>query len=225
MTLKPPITTPSSRDPQQPLWLALVFAMTSKFLLQPRRSPTHGYGLYTQQALPAQSEVITFVRGKVASARADIPWRIPEDAVIEQALAPSGSRFHYDDALRFLDPQTAAPCRSIPRWWWLNHSFRPNLKLQLSPSTRTVRWVALRDIAAGEELTFRYGRFDTKWLLLWLQSISTDSLASDERKFIHAWLGRGPEPHLLNDQEEADRREAARSLMPATRSRKRRLPS
>lgn len=198
--------------------------MTSQFLLRPRRSPTHGYGLYTLQSLPAKDVIITFSRGKVTTARSDIPWRIPDDAVIEQALAPSGSKFHYDDALRFLNPRTATPCQSIPRWWWLNHSFRPNLRLQLSPITRTVHWVALRDIAAGEELTFCYGRFDTEWLLLWLQSISTDSLTAEERKFIHAWLGRGPEPHLHNDHAEACRREAIRNLMPATRSRKRKLP-
>ena len=37
-----------------------------------------------------------------------------------------------------------------------NHSYQPNTVFVLRPATRTIRFVALRDIDAGEEITTNY---------------------------------------------------------------------
>ncbi len=38
-----------------------------------------------------------------------------------------------------------------------NHSVRPNVEFQTGPQPETMSVIALRDIAAGEELTYDYG--------------------------------------------------------------------
>ena len=49
----------------------------------------------------------------------------------------------------------------MPKWYRLNHSSRPNLKMEYKDSR--IVWVAKRNIQAGEELTFSYGEGTEDW--------------------------------------------------------------
>jgi hypothetical protein len=48
-----------------------------------------------------------------------------------------------------------------PKWTYMNHSRRaPTARIVLPRRGLTVHWIALRAIAAGEEITFNYGPQD-----------------------------------------------------------------
>ena len=48
-----------------------------------------------------------------------------------------------------------------PRWYRLNHSFHPNVKMYKHGTQ--VQWKTLRPIKKGEELRFDYGHADPSW--------------------------------------------------------------
>ena len=48
-----------------------------------------------------------------------------------------------------------------PRWYRLNHSFKPNVKFHKAGTK--VLWKTLRNIKKGEELRFNYGDADPSW--------------------------------------------------------------
>ena len=60
---------------------------------------------------------------------------------------------HYDAS--YLGPWSV-------KWYFLNHSANWNAKLKLLDGQ--IVWVAVRAIAAGDEITFSYGEPDPAWV-------------------------------------------------------------
>ena len=98
-----------------------------------RPSPRHGTGLFVRRAFRAGEVVYTVAKGRVVT-RAGIP-----------ALTPL-QRDHLDrigeDAFEVIEPPGCD----------INHSYEPNLE------ERDRQGIALRDLAAGEEITLDYDR-------------------------------------------------------------------
>ena len=106
-------------------------------------SAIHGYGVVTTRAF-AQGETVCFGDGVLYDADDD-----------------------FDDTYALILPGDDSESASV--FWdlvdqtrWFNHSCDPNTEVLLalgSTSATTVRawWVALRDIALGEEITYDYG--------------------------------------------------------------------
>ena len=92
---------------------------------------------------------------------------IAKDSVIEtSAVLPLDAReqeliaqTQVDDYLFSWDDPDAPQCDQavvLGRLSMANHGEQPNTVLRSRYAERLIDWVALRDIAAGEELTFRY---------------------------------------------------------------------
>ena len=107
------------------------------------RSSIHGYGGVTTQRY-FQGETLCHGDGVL----------YPQDA-------------EFDDTYSLILPAEDAP-DGKPLFWdltcqtrWFNHSCDPNTEVMArwDPDTQTVRawWIALRDIAVGEEITYDYG--------------------------------------------------------------------
>lgn len=112
--------------------------------LQVIRSPIHGYGVITLRRIRAGA-VVTYGDGVV--------YREDDDFDDEYALILAGTEG--DDS------------SSVPLYFdltdqtrWINHSCAPNTEVDTSwdPAREraTAWWVALRDIEAGEELSYDY---------------------------------------------------------------------
>ena len=106
-------------------------------------SAIHGYGVVTMRAFKA-GELVCFGDGVLYTADADF-----DDTY---ALVVPKDDDHADAGLVFLD--LADQTR------WINHSCDPNTFVEstFDQVTRELRawWVARREIAAGEELTYDY---------------------------------------------------------------------
>ncbi len=99
--------------------------------IEHRPSPLHGMGVFTQKAL-AKGEVATVMRGSVVHAKdMDDDTRALQIGP-ELWLAEDPANPHFDD--------------------YLNHACAPNLGF----ADGSLALIALRDIAADEELTWHY---------------------------------------------------------------------
>jgi uncharacterized protein len=104
-------------------------------------SPIHGRGLFAKAAI-AKDEVVVVKGGYVLT-------RAQRDQVGEE-LGPSEIQITQD---LFIGPTT--PAEREVGMMHLNHSCEPNLGLQ-----GQIVFIAMRDIATGEELTFDYAMTD-----------------------------------------------------------------
>jgi hypothetical protein len=109
--------------------------------VEKRLSPIHGRGLFAKAAI-AKDEVVVVKGGYVLT-------RAQRDRIGEE-LGPSEIQITQD---LFIGPTT--PAAREGGMMHLNHSCEPNLGLQ-----GQIVFVAMRDIATGEELTFDYAMTD-----------------------------------------------------------------
>jgi uncharacterized protein len=109
--------------------------------VEKRSSPIHGRGVFAK-AMIARDEVVVVKGGYVLN-------REQRDRIGEE-LGPSETQITEN---LFIGPTT--PAERERGMMHLNHSCEPNLGLQ-----GQIVFVALRDIAAGEELTFDYAMTD-----------------------------------------------------------------
>jgi SET domain-containing protein len=109
-----------------------------KLLLWVGKSRIAGRGLFTAQAITRGTRIIQYTGEK-----------IPKAESATRLAAGNAYIFHLNDRYD-IDGQVL---RNKARY--INRSCDPNCAVQLT--TRTVWIVALRDITAGEELTYNYG--------------------------------------------------------------------
>jgi uncharacterized protein len=107
-------------------------------LIQFRRSPIHGTGGYARVAIKAGTRVIEYVGEKISKAEA-----------VVRCEANNVYIFTLNDDFDLDGNTEANPAR------FLNHSCAPNCEAEWDEERIWI--VALRDIGAGEELTFNYG--------------------------------------------------------------------
>ena len=113
-----------------------------------------GYGLFAKAPL-GKSVVVTSVRARDAGPglRA-LQGKPGGDAAISVGtclLTSSG----------FGSPDADGRYSRAPKWYRMNHSYRPNVKLTFSEGQLT--WKTLRDVPKGEALTWHYGIADPEW--------------------------------------------------------------
>ena len=105
-------------------------------------SPGRGRGVFARVPIPKDTIIET---------SAVLPLEPREQALIAQTQV--------DDYLFGWRDPDAPQCDQVVvlgRLSMANHSEQPNTVLRSHYAERLIDWVALRDIAAGEELTFRY---------------------------------------------------------------------
>lgn len=107
-------------------------------LIQFRRSPIHGTGGYARAAIATGTRVIEYVGRKITKAEA-----------VVQCEANNVYIFTLNDEFDLDGNTEENPARFI------NHSCAPNCEAEWDEERIWI--VALRDIGAGEELTFNYG--------------------------------------------------------------------
>ena len=118
------------------------------------RSGLHGYGLFARTALSRGTRIIEYVGERITKAEAD---RRDEQRRARLAAGGDGCVYIYELNQRH-DIDGRVPWNLARR---INHACAPNCETQV---VRGRIWiVALRDIPAGEELTYDY-RFDfSEW--------------------------------------------------------------
>jgi SET domain-containing protein len=118
------------------------------------RSGLHGYGLFARTDLARGARIIEYVGELITKAEAD---RRDDQRLARLAAGGDGCVYIYELNQRH-DIDGRVPWNLARR---INHSCDPNCETQV---VRGRIWiVALRDIPAGEELTYDY-RFDfTEW--------------------------------------------------------------
>ena len=107
-------------------------------LIQFRHSRIHGTGGYARKDIPAGARVIEYVGERITKAESLI-----------QCEADNVYIFDIDDESDLNGNVDWNPAR------FLNHGCAPNCEAELDE--RRIWILALRDIQAGEELTFNYG--------------------------------------------------------------------
>ncbi|HEY0946014.1 MAG TPA: SET domain-containing protein-lysine N-methyltransferase [Opitutaceae bacterium] len=122
--------------------------------MRTRRSEIHGRGLYARCAVPAGTRVIEYVGEKITKAESD---RRDAHRLARQARGADGCVYIFELNRRHdLDGGVAWNTARL-----MNHSCAGNCEPQ---AIRGRIWiVALRDIAAGEELTYDYGFDFANW--------------------------------------------------------------
>lgn len=124
-------------------------------------SRLHGIGVFAGSDIPAATVIWEFTP--------EIDWRIPE---AEFSRLPEPYRSTLRPYCYVEEDGTLVLCGDNARF--MNHSFEPNCDDSAGPYTLT-----LRDIAAGEELTCDYRRFDLEsardGLRSWLEEASMNS--------------------------------------------------
>lgn len=118
------------------------------------RSSIHGGGLYARRPIPAGTRVIEYVGERITKAEAD---RREQCRLAQRASGRDGCVYVFELNRRHdIDGDV--------RWntaRYINHSCEPNCEPQV---IRGRIWiVALRDIAAGEELGYDYGFDFADW--------------------------------------------------------------
>ena len=103
-----------------------------------RRSTIHGTGGYARRNIAARTPVIEYVGEKITKAEALVRCEANNEYI-----------FTLDDEFDLDGNVPWNPARFI------NHSCAPNCEAEVEAGRITI--IALRDIAAGEELTFNYG--------------------------------------------------------------------
>jgi uncharacterized protein len=140
-TLSKRSSAPRRRATQSP-WLRL------------RRSSIHGRGLVAAKPIPSGTRVIEYVGEKVTKAEAD---RRDAARVARREAGQDGCVYLFELNARY-DIDGDVPWNTARL---INHSCAGNCEVQI---VRGHIWiVALRDIAAGEELTYDYGFDFENW--------------------------------------------------------------
>ena len=103
-----------------------------------RRSRIHGMGGYARQAIAAGTHMIEYVGEKITKAES-----------LARCEGQNAYIFTLDDVYDLDGDVAWNPARFI------NHSCAPNCEAELDEGRIWI--IALRDIAAGEELSFNYG--------------------------------------------------------------------
>ena len=109
-----------------------------KRLLWVGKAPIAGRGLFTAHHLTQGTRIIQYTGEKIPKAESDKRFAAGNDYIFQL-----NARCDIDGKV----------LRNKARY--INHSCAPNCPVQLT--TRTIWIVALRDITAGEELTYNYG--------------------------------------------------------------------
>ncbi len=118
------------------------------------RSGVHGYGLYARTALAEDERVIEYVGERITKAEA---WRREQRRLARLAAGGDGCVYIFDLNRRH-DIDGGVRWNLARR---INHSCAPNCEVRV---IRGRIWVvALRAIAAGEELAYDYGFDFTDW--------------------------------------------------------------
>lgn len=118
------------------------------------RSTIHGQGVYAARPIPDGTRIIEYTGEKITKAEA---WRREEQRLARLRAGGDGCVYIFDLNKRYdIDGRTTGNIARL-----INHSCAPNCR---SETTRGRIWiVALRDIAAGEELSFDYGFPFSEW--------------------------------------------------------------
>jgi SET domain-containing protein len=107
-----------------------------------RSSPVHGQGAFAVRAIPAGTRLIEYAGRRLTPAQADALY--PDD----DGTAPHTFLFAIDDEIIVDAGVDGNEAR------WLNHSCAPNCDVVIEHQRLWIE--TLRDVAAGEELTYDY---------------------------------------------------------------------
>jgi len=105
-----------------------------------RRSPIHGIGGFARKDIPAGTRILEYVGEKIT-----------KEESARRCEANNPYIFCLNDQYDIDGNVPWNPAR------FLNHSCRPNCETELDEAGERIWILALRDIRAGEELTFNYG--------------------------------------------------------------------
>ncbi len=110
-----------------------------------RRSPLHGNGVFALRDIAAGTHILPYTGARITPEEADARHPTnPDDPFHTFFFALSGGMV-IDGGKKGNDAR------------WINHSCEPNCEAQENADGTRVTIVALRDIAAGEELFYDYG--------------------------------------------------------------------
>lgn len=110
-----------------------------------KKSTLHGTGVFAASTIPAGKRVIEYGGKRISPEQADALYPVdPEDPFHTFFFSLSCGKV-IDGGNRGNDAR------------WINHSCNPNCEAQENSSGKRVYIVALRHIAAGEELFYDYG--------------------------------------------------------------------
>jgi SET domain-containing protein len=156
---------PTATHPLHP-WLNALFGIeAAPIMVEVRPVPSMGAGhsgLFAARSIPKSTVVVTMTdQGRLP--RHQWPayrdhFQLPDDAKIE-----SWGMHTVFYSTSWINP--AAP----PLWYYMNHSSLPNVVMRIAnpdgpvPQQRLV-WVAVRDIAAGDEIRFYYFDAPASWV-------------------------------------------------------------
>ena len=115
-----------------------------------------GLGLFAKKAITEGTIVVKMNKDK-ETRMSETAWqrywrennRLHDSAVFVNSIGKSGLR-----VTDWLSGPT-------PRWYRLNHSFNPNTEMKYRKGR--VVWIATKNIAVGEEITFDYGEVPDEW--------------------------------------------------------------
>ena len=119
--------------------------------IQTRRSGVHGKGVFAVQDI-AEGEVLVEYTGEV------IGWQEAQDRHPHDPLQPNHTFYFHVDEDHVIDAKFGGNSSR-----WINHSCNPNCEAVQTEDAKgrqhkdKVHIHALRDIAAGEELSYNYG--------------------------------------------------------------------
>lgn len=109
------------------------------------KSTLHGNGVFAATDIPAGTEIFEYKGKRITPEQADAMYPVnPDDPFHTFFFALSCGKV-IDGGQKGNDAR------------WINHSCEPNCEAQENNSGKKVFIVALRDIAAGEELFYDYG--------------------------------------------------------------------
>jgi len=110
-----------------------------------KQSTLHGTGVFAARDIPAGTRIVEYGGRRISAERADELHPVnPDDPFHTFFFALSTGKI-IDGGNRGNDAR------------WINHSCAPNCEAQEGASGKRVYIVALRDIAAGDELFYDYG--------------------------------------------------------------------
>lgn len=110
-----------------------------------KRSTLHGTGVFAARNIPAGTRIIEYAGKRITPEQADALHPTDPDDPFHTFFFTTSSGKIIDGGNRGNDAR------------WINHSCEPNCQSQENAGGTRVHIVALRDIAAGEELFYDYG--------------------------------------------------------------------
>ncbi|GAB2883993.1 SET domain-containing protein-lysine N-methyltransferase [Paralcaligenes sp. KSB-10] len=110
-----------------------------------RQSTLHGTGVFAAKNIPAETRIIEYAGKRISPEKADALHPVNPDDPFHTFFFAISSGKVIDGGNQGNDAR------------WINHSCAPNCEAQESAKGKRVYIVALRDIAAGEELFYDYG--------------------------------------------------------------------